>query len=160
VALDEHNRWVELSHYIPWDVTGRRLLAEFFCWPGPPGEETARQIQENPYFQYLVGLPGYQRQALFVRWLSLGTRKRPVIPDSVFSDSARPAGSRDFNNLLDPARCGVPIRSIGMCRHVVKGTALSQGIDKKWSALQTKEKNTYWLGVINRVWYSEMCIKS
>ena len=39
-------------------------------------EETVQQIQENPYLQYFVGLPGYQMQAPFVPSLFVEIRKR------------------------------------------------------------------------------------
>ena len=39
-------------------------------------EETVDQIQENPYLQYFVGLPGYQTQAPFVPSLFVEIRKR------------------------------------------------------------------------------------
>ncbi len=39
-------------------------------------EETVDQIQENPYLQYFVGLPGYQTEAPFVPSLFVEIRKR------------------------------------------------------------------------------------
>ena len=39
-------------------------------------EETVQQIQENPYLQYFVGLPGYQMQVPFVPSLFVEIRKR------------------------------------------------------------------------------------
>ncbi len=96
VALDERNRWVKLSECIPWDE-----LAEGYCrglsqGQGRPAkdarlvigaviikhklclsdEETVLQIQENPYLQYFVGLPGYQMQVPFVPSLFVEIRKR------------------------------------------------------------------------------------
>ena len=38
--------------------------------------ETVAQIQENPYLQYFVGLPGYQMEAPFVPSLLVEVRKR------------------------------------------------------------------------------------
>ena len=38
--------------------------------------ETVAQIQENPYLQYFVGLPGYQMAAAFVPSLFVEIRKR------------------------------------------------------------------------------------
>jgi hypothetical protein len=60
IALDENNRWVKMSECIPWDEL----------------RETVAQIQENPYLQYFVGLPGYQMQAPFVPSLFVEIRKR------------------------------------------------------------------------------------
>ena len=96
VALNEHNRWVRLSECIPWDE-----LAEGYCrglsqGQGRPAkdarlvigaviikhklclsdEEAVLQIQENPYLQYFVGLPGYQMEVPFVPSLFVEIRKR------------------------------------------------------------------------------------
>ena len=38
--------------------------------------ETVQQIQENPYLQYFVGLPGYQQAAPFAPSLFVEIRKR------------------------------------------------------------------------------------
>ena len=80
VALDEQNRWVKLSQCIPWDELAEGYYRSFSATQGRPAkdarlvigaviikhklclsdEETVQQIQENPYLQYFVGLPGYQ----------------------------------------------------------------------------------------------------
>jgi IS5 family transposase len=39
-------------------------------------EETVCQIQENPYLQYFVGLPGYQMKAPFAPSLLVEAQKR------------------------------------------------------------------------------------
>ena len=39
-------------------------------------EEAVQQIQENPYLQYFVGLPGYQMEAPFASSLFVEIRKR------------------------------------------------------------------------------------
>ena len=94
--LDENNRWVKISQCIPWDE-----LAEFYYQglsveTGRPAKdarmvigaviikhklclsdvETVQQIQENPYMQYFVGLPGYQMEAPFAPSLFVEIRKR------------------------------------------------------------------------------------
>ncbi len=96
VALDEQNRWVELSQCIPWDELAEGYYRSFSPGQGRPAkdarlvigaviikhklclsdEETVQQIQENPYLQYFVGLPGYQMQAPFVPSLFVEIRKR------------------------------------------------------------------------------------
>ena len=38
--------------------------------------ETVAQIQENPYLQYFLGLPGYQKEAPFAPSLFVEVRKR------------------------------------------------------------------------------------
>jgi hypothetical protein len=94
--LDENNRWVKIGQCIPWDE-----LAEFYyqglsAETGRPAKdarmvigaviikhklclsdvETVLQIQENPYMQYFVGLPGYQMEAPFAPSLFVEIRKR------------------------------------------------------------------------------------
>jgi len=96
VALDEQNRWVKLSQCIPWDELAEGYYRSFSTDQGRPAkdarlvigaviikhklclsdEETVQQIQENPYLQYFVGLPGYQMQAPFVPSLFVEIRKR------------------------------------------------------------------------------------
>lgn len=96
VALDEQNRWVKLSQCIPWDELAEGYYRSFSPGQGRPAkdarlvvgaviikhklclsdEETVQQIQENPYLQYFVGLPGYQMQAPFVPSLFVEIRKR------------------------------------------------------------------------------------
>jgi hypothetical protein len=96
VALDEQNRWVKLSQCIPWDALAEGYYRSFSADQGRPAkdarlvigaviikhklclsdEETVQQIQENPYLQYFVGLPGYQMQVPFVPSLFVEIRKR------------------------------------------------------------------------------------
>lgn len=94
--LDENNRWIKLSECIPWDelasgyyqgldatqgrptkdarlVIGAVIIKHKLCLPD---RETVAQIQENPYLQYCVGLPGYQLQEPFHASLFVEIRKR------------------------------------------------------------------------------------
>ncbi|MGI9317529.1 MAG: IS5 family transposase [bacterium] len=96
VALDEDNRWVKLSKLIPWDdlaagyhqslskkmgrrskdarlVIGAVIIKHRLCLSD---RETVKQIQENPYLQYFVGLSGYQMEAPFAASLLVDVRKR------------------------------------------------------------------------------------
>lgn len=96
VALDEDNRWVKLAQVIPWDelatgyhqslsktigrrakdarlVIGAVIIKHKLCLSD---RETVLQIQENPYLQYFVGLPGYQMKAPFAPSLLVDIRKR------------------------------------------------------------------------------------
>ncbi len=95
-ALDKNNRWVKLSECIPWDVLADSYYKTLSVKEGRPAkdarlvigaviikhklclsdEETVDQIQENPYLQYFVGLPGYQTEAPFVPSLFVEIRKR------------------------------------------------------------------------------------
>ena len=77
--LDPQNRWVELAQCIPWDdfaegyyqglnqnegrpakdarlVIGAVIIKHKLCLSD---RETVAQIEENPYLQYFVGLPGF-----------------------------------------------------------------------------------------------------
>ena len=95
-ALDENNRWVKMRECIPWDelaegyyqslsdaqgrptkdaqiVIGAVILKHKLCLSD---RETVAQIQENPYLQYFVGLPGYQMTAPFAPSLFVEIRKR------------------------------------------------------------------------------------
>lgn len=102
--LDENNRWVRLSEQIPWDE-----LAEAYYQGQPETQgrpmkdarlvigaviikhklnlsdrETVAQIQENPYLQFFVGLPGYQMTAAFAPSLFVEIRKR--MGQSIFDE--------------------------------------------------------------------------
>jgi len=96
VALDENNRWVKMSQCIPWDELAEGYYQGFSSSQGRPlkdarlaigaviikhklclsDRETVAQIQENPYLQYFVGLPGYQMAAPFAPSLLVEIRKR------------------------------------------------------------------------------------
>jgi len=94
--LDKSNRWVKLSECMPWDelaeayyqglsekrgrpakdarlVIGAVIIKHKLCLSD---REAVAQIQENPYLQYFVGLPGYQMEAPFVPSLFVEIRKR------------------------------------------------------------------------------------
>jgi hypothetical protein len=106
-GLDEHNRWVKLSECIPWDKLALAYYQSFTSTTGRPTKdarlvigaviikhklclsdrETVAQIQENPYLQYFVGLPGYQKEEPFVPSLLVEIRKR--MGQSVFDDFQR-----------------------------------------------------------------------
>ena len=95
-ALDKNNRWVKLSECIPWDELAESYYQGFRPERGRPMKdarlvigavivkhklclsdvETVQQIQENPYLQYFVGLPGYQQAAPFAPSLFVEIRKR------------------------------------------------------------------------------------
>ena len=95
--LDHHNRCYQLAELILWDdyetVYASKLsrteagnLAKPFRMAlgtliiqtrfGTSDRETVRQIQENPYFQYFIGLPRFQTKAPFDPSLITLSRKR------------------------------------------------------------------------------------
>lgn len=95
-ALDENNRWVKLSECMPWNELAEGYYQGFSTKQGRPAKdarlvigaviikhklclsdrETVAQIQENPYLQYFVGLPGYQMEEPFAPSLFVEIRKR------------------------------------------------------------------------------------
>jgi transposase, IS5 family len=95
-ALNPNNRWVKLSQCIPWDELAESYYQGFSAERGRPLKnarlvigaviikhkqklsdvETVQQIQENPYLQYFVGLPGYQQAEPFAASLFVEIRKR------------------------------------------------------------------------------------
>ena len=82
--LKEDNRWVKKTQTIPWTEIEKRYAALFTNRKGNVAkplrlalgaciiqaeygysdEETALQIQENPYLQYFCGYPGYDDSKL------------------------------------------------------------------------------------------------
>lgn len=120
-VLDDNNRWVKLSQCIPWDELAEAYYQGLSVSQGRPvkdarlvigavivkhklclsDRETVAQLQENPYLQYFVGLPGYQMAAPFAPSLLVEIRKR--MGQSVFDlfyqavitavDSARQASA-------------------------------------------------------------------
>ena len=95
-VLDQDNRWVKLSACIPWDELAECYYQGFVTDRGRPMKEarlvigaviikhklclsdveTVQQIQENPYLQFFVGLPGYQTAEPFASSLFVEIRKR------------------------------------------------------------------------------------
>ncbi len=95
-TVDKDNRWVKLAQCIPWDALAHIYYQGFSTNRGSPAksarlvigaliikhkfgysdEETVLQIQENPYLQYFVGLPGFTTNKPFVPSLFVEIRKR------------------------------------------------------------------------------------
>lgn len=80
--LNKENRWVQLAFLIPWWKAEEQYRHQFKSMTkgqqavsvrvalgaliiqqrlGLSDRETVRQITENPYLQYLIGLPRFQR---------------------------------------------------------------------------------------------------
>ena len=97
MKLKESNRWVKKAQTIPWLEIEKRYAALFTNRKGNVAkplrlalgaciiqaeygysdEETALQIQENPYLQYFCGYPGYDDEKLpFAPSLMVYFRKR------------------------------------------------------------------------------------
>ena len=96
-ALDPSNRWIVLSHLIPWDEicgiyykqvgishTGRpslsprviigSLIIKYIC--SLDDRETVDQISENLYMQYFLGYPSFTTDRPFDASLFVDIRKR------------------------------------------------------------------------------------
>lgn len=94
--MNPDNRWVIKSEMIPWDEiedryaklfpskTGnlakplRKALGSLMIQKqyGYSDRELLEQITENPYYQYFIGLPGYQQDPPFAPSLLVEFRKR------------------------------------------------------------------------------------
>ncbi len=117
-TLSPDNRWVKLSHKIPWDDLVKGYHDKMNSGHGRPAkngrlvigaviikhklnlsdEETVLQIQENPYLQYFVGFSRYQDKPPFVPSLFVEIRRRmgseafDVFEKAIFSrlEASRP----------------------------------------------------------------------
>ena len=96
MKMDPENRWVKKAAMIPWDEIEDRYAGLFPSEVGMPAKplqtalgslliqkeygysdrELVEQIKENPYYQYFIGLPGYEYKAPFVPSLLVEFRKR------------------------------------------------------------------------------------
>lgn len=94
--LDGENRWVLLAESIPWDDLADGYYLQLSAKTGRPAkdarlvigaviikhklclsdEETVRQIQENPYLQYFVGMKEFQKAEPFAPSLFVEIRRR------------------------------------------------------------------------------------
>ena len=96
MEMNPENRWVKKAAMIPWDEIEDRYAELFPSEVGMPEKplqtalgclliqkeygysdrELVEQIKENPYYQYFIGLPGYEYKAPFVPSLLVEFRKR------------------------------------------------------------------------------------
>ena len=110
--LDPENRWVVRAKAIPWEELERELSVRLYSFRGAPAKpirmmlgammigdflkcsdaETVRQIQENPYLQYFVGLQEF-------------TWERPFAPLSLtlFRKKITPAIKREIQHMIKAA---------------------------------------------------------
>ena len=96
-GLSKSNRWVKLADNLPWDKIekeyNKRLRNRHNGAGNKPArmvvgafivkhvetlsdEKTIQAIQENPYMQYLLGLPKFTEKPVFVPELFVLVRKR------------------------------------------------------------------------------------
>ena len=96
LKMDPDNRWVKKAATIPWETIEEKYAELFPSDTGMPAKplrtalgslmiqkqygysdrELLEQIKENPYYQYFIGLPGYQSHQPFVPSLLVEFRKR------------------------------------------------------------------------------------
>lgn len=95
LQMNPDNRWVKKAAMIPWDTIEAEYAKLFPSHTGMPAkplrmalgspliqkqyhypdEELVEQIRENPYYQYFIGLPGYEDKISFVPLLLVEFRK-------------------------------------------------------------------------------------
>ena len=104
MEMNSENRWVKKAAMIPWDEIENRYADLFPSKVGMPAKplqtalgslliqkeygysdrELVEQIKENPYYQYFIGLPGYEYKAPFVPSLLVEFRKR--LDENILAD--------------------------------------------------------------------------
>ena len=104
MQMDPENRWVKKAETIPWHEIEVKYAELFPSKTGMPAKplqtalgslmiqkkydyadrELVEQLKENPYYQYFIGLPGYQYEAPFAPSLLVEFRKR--LTDDILAD--------------------------------------------------------------------------
>jgi len=102
--MNPENRWVKKAEAIPWKEIEDKYSTLFPSKTGMPAKplqmalgsliiqkqydysdrELVEQLTENPYYQFFIGLPGYQDEQPFVPSLLVEFRKR--LTDDVLSE--------------------------------------------------------------------------
>ena len=96
LRMNKENRWIKKAEKIPWDDIEDKYASLFESTTGTVAKplrmalgsliiqteysysdrELVAQIQENPYYQFFIGLTGYQVEAPYVPSLLVEFRKR------------------------------------------------------------------------------------
>ena len=96
LKMDPENRWIRKAATIPWETIEEKYAGLFPSDTGMPAKplrtalgslmiqkqygysdrELVEQIKENPYYQFFIGLPGYQNNQPFAPSLLVEFRKR------------------------------------------------------------------------------------
>lgn len=94
--MNPKNRWIKMADSIPWDVFEKKYASLFKSKTGNVAKplrmalgsliiqtkyqysdrELIEQLSENPYYQYFIGLPGYQEDAPIEASVLVSFRKR------------------------------------------------------------------------------------
>lgn len=104
LKMNPENRWVKKAELIPWPAIEDRYAELFPSKTGMPAKplrltlgsliiqkqydysdrELVEQLTENPYYQFFIGLPGYQQEPPFAPSLLVEFRKR--LTDDILGD--------------------------------------------------------------------------
>ena len=96
LQLDPENEWIRISKQLPWRAWESLYAIQFPSETGNVAKSCrmvmgsliiqmrmgftdralVEQIQQNPYYQYFIGLPAFQHEAPFARTLLVEWRKR------------------------------------------------------------------------------------
>ncbi len=96
MKMNANNRWVKKAEMIPWEKIMEKYAELFPSKTGMPAKplrmalgslliqkqygysnvELVEQLKENPYYQYFIGMPGYEDKYPFVPSLLVEFRKR------------------------------------------------------------------------------------
>ena len=128
MKMNANNRWVKKAEMIPWDKIEGKYAELFPSKTGMPAkplrmalgslliqkqygysdEELVEQLRENPYYQYFIGMPGYEDKYPFVPSLLVEFRKRlseeilsevnEIIISSAMSEKDDPDDDNNSNN--------------------------------------------------------------
>lgn len=104
LKMNPENRWIKRAEMIPWAEIEEKYASLFPSQTGMPAKplqvalgsliiqkqydysdrELVEQIRENPYYQFFIGLPGYQDKAPYAPSLLVEFRKR--LTDDILSE--------------------------------------------------------------------------
>ena len=122
LKMNPKNRWIKKAETIPWNEIEEQYASLFPSETGMPakplqtalgslliqkqygysGRELVEQIRENPYYQYFIGLPGYQDKIPFVPSLLVEFRKR--LTDEILAEINEMIA--EYNSPQNPPPCG------------------------------------------------------
>lgn len=122
LKMNPKNRWIKKAETIPWNEIEEQYASLFPSETGMHAKplqtalgslliqkqygysdrELVEQIRENPYYQYFIGLPGYQDKIPFVPSLLVEFRKR--LTDEILAEINEMIA--EYNSPQNPPPCG------------------------------------------------------
>ena len=147
LKMDPNNRWIKMADSIPWDVFEEKYAKLFPSSTGDVAKplrlalgtliiqtkyqyayrEQVAQLTENLYYQYFIGLPGYQ-QALFKRTAVRGMIQKDrkfLLIHSKYVDHKFPGGGIKKGESLEQTLLREVQEETG---YLVKKESISEGI--------------------------------